>query len=1155
MAGRNGSGKRESYPRVGFSAKDERLRAEPTELTDAKMRKSAPESLIHIPRAFDGGQVIEELRAELTRRQNQARSEGDTAAEKRLAEHERRIIGLVDKLINPSFPKKARRPQKDASLFRLENDLRAAISSYNADPAARRLIALIDDPRESRRSGPREAVPQERRRTWADVAPKANAAPSVPKAPVVEATVDDVATRAMLGIEPEVPHPAALSAPKAPRAQPARMPETRKRGPSTEGSEPAPKRKRATRAAIETAAVATPFMNVARERARAIANSEIAPKAARAPAKRPGKEAAVSYNAGEILDGEALARAGEEPVRTEAVEYGLGGIPSAEEIRETVAARKFEKGALSVMPERETPEYKALTDARTALARAQEAEAKEHTWHKRFLSFGGFFGGAKRRQAEGDRNQADAVWKRALAAYANAQLIEEQSKAATWATERWGEGSAKAQKYIEAHKGNVMRRRVLGEMRELNAQRIELMAAREKGLMVQFLDWRRKWPKEVQIGTSALLSATLATGVVAATGGFGGIAATAYGAQRFMRAALGISVGMQAGESVYRASGWFLNIEEKEKGRAGRSLKTRNEIRDRMRNEKPLSVDDAVSLYIATLAKNSKEARREDLIRIVASAGAAVAAGGGTLAAVDMLTSAPLAQPAPSAPTASSIEYVPPAEAPAPELKPLTPQERARLFEVNRAPETVTTPAPTAAPSTPSAPAPQPATPSAPTEVPPAQEPAAPAPAETAPVAPQERASYFAERIAIEKGDTVWGLTELKLANDPRFLALDRAQQDFVLDTMRRDIASLSPEQLKEMGFRGSDINKIYQGDSIDLSRFDRTGLREALYEKSLELTRAEKENILRYRGMSAAEIAAELDQPRTVPQPPASPASSAPSAPAPSVPPEAAPAAPMSPEAQLSSNFDVPPDQASSFPEPLIQDDATGVNLAEAQNDKRPRDPLMLDQDNVSGVDEAVRAQEIEESIFRSPDGTLGDPQRFAAQDDATGVDYATEAARVREVPATPSNQDSPDSYLTAPAQPQASAPQEPAPLPQAREAASQIAQGMDAGAAQARLAERMYAEDLRSMFNVEGNWLSPGEDGLLRFESKLGWKDAATYLRDAAENPRATAEALGLSESEVETLRDFMERARDDYRVPVEGTLRTFMKSAAEAQAYALR
>lgn len=98
-------------------------------------------------------------------------------------------------------------------------------------------------------------------------------------------------------------------------------------------------------------------------------------------------------------------------------------------------------------------------------------------------------------------------------------------------------------------------------------------------------------------------------------------------------------------------------------------------------------------------------------------------------------------------------------------------------------------------------------------------------------------------------------------------------------------------------------------------------------------------------------------------------------------------------------------------------------------------------------------------------------------------------------------------------------------------------------------RAASTLYAEDLRSIFDIPGVWSRVGEDGLLRFERTLEWKDAAAFMRDST-NP-AAADAMSISKREMSNLRTFIERARDVHNLTIEGTLKDFMKKVAAAEA----
>lgn len=1342
MAERKGSG---GEGRPDWS-RDRRLVASEADLANPRLRKSSPNRRVLL-RLSDTRAAKQAVRAEIGKRRNALLQTGaaDPTAKVRLDAHEQRLIELIDKLKDPQLPLTQERadllskalgnPLELAGLSeeqvagvmkRLTDDLYSSIRSHNDDPATKKRIMIAPE-KGDRSSG---------KLTWESIAatiaapqpvvaapapivtevPKPRRAPT----PAKDADINDIVGQAFFGGEKQTVEPV----PVAKASTPVR-------------------RKRSTKA--EPVVPPAPLTNVARERARRIANGELTPvKATRAPAKKREKTD-VSYNAGETLSGEKLAAAIREAKNGSSIEpssfirdEGLTGGALAE------VANK--RPVLTVAPEKGTPEYQALENAREVLAKANEAETKEHTWNKRFLSFGGFFGGKTRRKVEADRNQAEAQWKRALESYAKAQRTEERAKAISWATERWGAGSAKATKFIETHNGSVMRRRVLGEMRELNARRIELMAAREKTLMQKTLQWYGKQPALVRYGGPALLSAALATGLTITTGGVGTLAAASvYGAGRFVSGIAGTGAGALAGAGAARAARWWLKIEEKAADRSVRARKTNADIRDAMRSS-TMSTDDAVALYGRTLAQNNKEIRREQLIQIAAGVGVGALAGAGTAITTGLALAgtvpqvsvlpaeqgpklgrgiAPPVEPPsphalppesmppssePQAALAGPITYTPPVEEGARLPLPLEPRVQTPFDDVNRAPQTAdisslpTEAAPTIQQTEP-VPVPPPADVYPTTEVAPAPEVAL------------DRKNYFSEKLSVEKGDTVWALSARKLASDNRFFALDRAQQDFVLDTMRRDIAALPAEKLRAMGFRGTDINNIYAGDSLDLSHLDRADLRESAYEKALELSRAQKENILRYRGWNATQIAAELNRPSvavpSTPPTPTGPAAlprvdmtpPAPTptpqiepAPRPSLPPlgptpletepvpQPAPVAPVQNESELtptsteyagdslemtklSGNDNLYSNMPDS-PKAILGERLYSTNLTPLENAKReylwdltnglvhgdiaptgyaqpstimdrgffydalrsvsirdiqeiPTEQLveryetkaapmtpsqrqdiaalynnLKEQMNEWGLPErvngsraydyleAVAVEELERRsnsprviddinraaqygseyvapAFAPPDSfdvaALGEPPQTSPSlppDDLEDFERTPQLDIPSPVEAPPLTSD--EVLRVQPIQTEPALPQEPASIPvspEARSYADAIAQGMDDSVAKERAVSAIYAEDLRSMFDVEGSWLSQGEDGLLRFEAKLGWKDAATFLRDASENLEATADALDLSPSEVATFRQFMERARSDYGVPIEGNLKSFMRAAAEAQANVLR
>lgn len=465
---------------------------------------------------------------------------------------------------------------------------------------------------------------------------------------------------------------------------------------------------------------------------------------------------------------------------------------------------------------------------------------------------------------------------------------------------------------------------------------------------------------------------------------------------------------------------------------------------------------------------------------------------------------------------------------------------------------------------------------------------------------PVARAPYTPfGKVTLDKtpGSWIWNITErgfsgdaqLGAAGDSRFLSLDRAQKDFFLDAYAKNLdahlKTLSPAELKTLGFRNPDVNlAAWPNDTLDLSYLNNQELYEKTMKQVDELSRAQRENILRYRGWTPAQIKTELDTPRLSYLPPTEARLT--SAGEPYVPPQpqAAPVPPTGAPAQPTAPGAVVPPSTVDFPPP--NDDATGVNLAEALNDLRPRDPIVVDQDNVSGVDNAIAAQDIANSINNSPDGTLGRQIPVPPNDDATGVDRAVIEEAVRRGPQSPSNLDMPDQYLPTqpPSSPAAPTPQTPTSpttidvtaaeeaaragalegeraLERANVAASyadEIQRGMERSARIAemegeirRTADTYYAEDLRSIFDVPQTWFGNGEDGLIRFERLLGWRGAEAFLN---ETPADVADAIGMEASELAKLQTLIRGAIENYGIKIEGKkLVDVMRDISRAQATA--
>ncbi len=76
------------------------------------------------------------------------------------------------------------------------------------------------------------------------------------------------------------------------------------------------------------------------------------------------------------------------------------------------------------------------------------------------------------------------------------------------------------------------------------------------------------------------------------------------------------------------------------------------------------------------------------------------------------------------------------------------------------------------------------------------------------------------------KGDTIWGINKAQLGGNEYWNGLTNREQNIILDTMRHDLLNHSKEELIAMGIKSGDINRIYPGDKIDLSKvFDKNEL------------------------------------------------------------------------------------------------------------------------------------------------------------------------------------------------------------------------------------------------------------------------------------------------------------------------------------------
>lgn len=75
--------------------------------------------------------------------------------------------------------------------------------------------------------------------------------------------------------------------------------------------------------------------------------------------------------------------------------------------------------------------------------------------------------------------------------------------------------------------------------------------------------------------------------------------------------------------------------------------------------------------------------------------------------------------------------------------------------------------------------------------------------------------------LEVHKGDTVWGLIDKKMEGQygTVYEHLGEARKTFAIDALRDKLATMSPDQLKEIGVSSGDINKLNIGDKIDFGK------------------------------------------------------------------------------------------------------------------------------------------------------------------------------------------------------------------------------------------------------------------------------------------------------------------------------------------------
>ena len=127
-------------------------------------------------------------------------------------------------------------------------------------------------------------------------------------------------------------------------------------------------------------------------------------------------------------------------------------------------------------------------------------------------------------------------------------------------------------------------------------------------------------------------------------------------------------------------------------------------------------------------------------------------------------------------------------------------------------------------------------------------EPAPTTPVTTEALPPIPTPEIFGGEAVVNAGDTVWGLVEERLAGNTTFAALDRAQQDFVLDSYMKHLQSLGESGVREFGIKSGDINVIHVGESLKMDKIADHSLFQGYVDQAEKLTAAQKMNILKAR-------------------------------------------------------------------------------------------------------------------------------------------------------------------------------------------------------------------------------------------------------------------------------------------------------------------
>ena len=102
--------------------------------------------------------------------------------------------------------------------------------------------------------------------------------------------------------------------------------------------------------------------------------------------------------------------------------------------------------------------------------------------------------------------------------------------------------------------------------------------------------------------------------------------------------------------------------------------------------------------------------------------------------------------------------------------------------------------------------------------------------------------------LSVQKGDTLWGLTEKQLNQNPRFAGLDRAGKDFAIDSYMKKLGGMSPEQLRALGIHSGNINQLQIGEHLKLPILQDQGFFDSTVSGADALSPEQRANILKYR-------------------------------------------------------------------------------------------------------------------------------------------------------------------------------------------------------------------------------------------------------------------------------------------------------------------